>query len=86
MSKLQDCADVIIGRIKYNSCEDCIKIECELSRLFEVMLIFLDYEDMIDILKNRVIPNLSKTKEKVYHDFFKNQINYWNECLEFNED
>lgn len=81
MSKIQDCADQIIRIMTYSDKSDIIKIECKLDEVFEAMLIFLDYEDMIDIMKNRVIGSLSTKIHKIFFDYITNKINYWNECV-----
>lgn len=81
MSKIQDCADQIIRIMTYSDKSDIIKIESKLNEVFEAMLIFLDCEDMIDIMKNRVIGSLSTKTHKIFFDYITNKINYWNECV-----
>lgn len=62
MSKIKDCADLIIEIMTYSSNDDTIRVESKLNSVIESMLIFLDYDDLIEILDNRVRPNLLPTK------------------------
>lgn len=81
MSKIQDCADLIIKIMTYSSNDDTIRVESKLNSVIESMLIFLDYDDLIDILDNRVRPNLLPKKLIIWSEYINNQITYFKECL-----
>ena len=74
MSKIEDCADLIIEIMTYSSNDDTIRVESKLNSVIESMLIFLDYDDLIEILDNRVRPNLLPTKLIIWGDYINNKI------------
>ena len=74
MSKIQDCADLIIQIMTYSSNDDTIGVESKLNSVIESMLIFLDYDDLIDILDNHVRPNLLPTKLIIWGGYINNKI------------
>jgi hypothetical protein len=74
MSKIQDCSDLIIEIMTYSSNDDTIRVESKLNSVIESMLIFLDYDDLIEILDNRVRPRLLPTKLIIWGDYINNKI------------
>ena len=52
-----------------------IKIEATLQIMFTTMSIFLSNKDMIDMIKNKVIPKLSETAHKNYFGFISKCLN-----------
>lgn len=81
MSKIEDCADLIIEIITYSSNDDTIRVESKLNSVIESMLIFLDNEDLIEILDNRVRPRLLPNKLIIWSDYINNKISDLKECL-----
>ena len=81
MSKIEDCADLIIESMTYSPNDDTIRVESKLNSVIESMLIFLDYNDLIEILDNRVRPRLLPTKLIIWSDYINNKIIYLRECL-----
>jgi hypothetical protein len=82
MSKIKDCASLIVEIMTYSNKDEQIKNECKLNNVLEAMLIFLDYEDMIDILDKRVTPSLLPQTYKRWHSYIKETISCYNEHLE----
>lgn len=74
MSKIQNCANLIIEIMTHSSNDDTIRVESKLNSVIESMLIFLDYDDLIEILDNRVRPNLLPTKLIIWSDYINNKI------------
>lgn len=74
MSKIQDCADLIIEIMTYSPNDETIRVESKLNSVIESMLIFLDYDDLIEILDNRVRPHLLPTKLLIWGDYINNKI------------
>lgn len=74
----------------FGSAENYLWLERIMESNFETMLIFLDYDDMIDIVSNRVIPMLKRRPFKNdtrWFEFLNNKIKYWNDCINYpNED
>lgn len=81
MSKIKDCADLIIEIITYSSNDDTIRVESKLNSVIESMLIFLDHDDLIEILDNRVRPRLLPTKLIIWSDYINNKITDLRVCL-----
>lgn len=81
MSKYQDCADLIIEIMTYSSKDNQIANECKLDSVIESMLIFIDYDDLIDIFTKRVISQLLPKVNERWYDWYTNKLNYWKECL-----
>jgi hypothetical protein len=61
---------------------DIIKSESKLNSVIEALLIFLDYDDLIDILDNKVRPILLPSRLVIWNDYIKQKIVYFRECLE----
>ncbi len=74
MSKIEDCADLIIEIMTYSPNDETIRVESKLNSVIESMLIFLDYDDLIEILDNRVRPRLLPTKLIIWSDYINNKI------------
>lgn len=82
MSKLVDSANLIWEIMTYSDKDDFIKSESKLNSVIEALLIFLDYDDLIDILDNKVRPRLRPNKFQIWNGYINQQINYFRECLE----
>lgn len=82
MSKIQECADLIIGIMTYSSKDEQIRNESKLNSVIESMLIFLDVDDLCDILNERVVPHLLPTIYQRWHDYIMIKLRYWKECSE----
>lgn len=82
MSKLVDSATLIWEIMTYSDKDDIIKSESKLNSVIEALLIFLDYDDLIDILDNKVRPRLLPSRLVIWNDYIKQKINYFRECLE----
>lgn len=59
MGKIRDCADKITTVMK-NSSGDVITKETNMDNTLDTMLIFLDVEDLYEIVTEKVIPHLHK--------------------------
>ena len=82
MSKYQDCADLIIEIMTYSSKDNQIANECKLNSVVESMLIFIDYDDLIDIFTKRVISRLLPKVNERWYDWYTNKLEFWKQCLE----
>ena len=82
MSKLQDCADLIKDIMTYSDDKEGVRNETKVSAVLEAMEIFLDAEDMWDILKERVKPKLSKKKRGVWDDYINGMLRHYKYILE----
>lgn len=82
MSKLQDCADLVKDIMMYSDDKEIIKNEAKVTSVLEAMEIFLDEEDLIDILKKRVQPKLTKKKRAVWDDYLNGIIKHYQCILE----
>lgn len=82
MSKIQECADLIIGIMTYSSKDEQIRNESKLNSVIESMLIFLDVDDLRDILNERVVPHLLPTIHLRWYDYIKLKLKDWEECSE----
>lgn len=82
MSKYQDCADLIIEIMTYSSKDNQIANECKLNSVVESMLIFIDYDDLIDIFTKRVISRLLPKVNERWYDWYTNKLESWKQCLE----
>ena len=82
MSKLVDSADIILQIMTYSDNDNFIKTESKLDSVIEALLIFLDYDDLIDILDNKVRPRLLPNKLKIWNGYIRQKIVYFTECLE----
>lgn len=71
--QIDQCADIIVytmGEFPHS-----IKIEATLQIMLTTMSIFLSDKDMIDMIKNKVIPKLSDTVHTDYFGFISDQLN-----------
>jgi hypothetical protein len=82
MSKLGESANLICEIMTYGDKNDIIKSESKLNSVIEALLIFLDYDDLIDILDNKVRTMLLPSRLVIWHDYINQKINYFRECLE----
>lgn len=82
MSKLQECADLVKDIMMYSDDKEIEKNETKVTAVLEAMEIFLDEEDLIDILKKRVQPKLTKKKRAVWDDYLKGIIKHYQYILE----
>lgn len=73
MSKLNECSDIIWETMTYNS-SDVILAESKLDAIIETMLVFLDEEDLLDIIENRVVPRLLPKTNKIFYDYIRLKI------------
>jgi predicted histidine transporter YuiF (NhaC family) len=67
------CADVIVYTMEeylHNN-----KTEAMLQIMLSTMSIFLSDKDMIDMIKNKVIPKLSENAHKDYFEFISKYLN-----------
>lgn len=86
MSKFQDCAEQIIEMMAYSCRENQILNEISMDNVIETMLIFLDYDDVLDIIENRVMPRLLPKVKEIWFDYIKNKISFLRECNEDNDE
>jgi hypothetical protein len=82
MSKLVEAANLICEIMTYSDKNDIIKSESKLNSVIEALLIFLDYDDLIDILDNKVRTMLLPSRLVIWYDYINQKINYFRECLE----
>ena len=82
MSKIQDCANLIIEIMSYSDKNEQIKNESKVNSVLEAMLIFLDYEDMVNLLDERVIPCLLPKIYERWHSYLEETINTYNEYID----
>ena len=82
MSKLQDCAELITDIMKYSDDKESSINQTKVTSVLEAMEIFLDEEDMMDILKKRVQPKLSKKKRAVWDDYINGILRHYKYILE----
>lgn len=60
MSQFGDCAEKIYNIIANSSYDYRFHTENTLEEVFDTMLIFIDYYDMVEIVKKRVYPKVCK--------------------------
>ena len=82
MSKLGESANLICEIMTYCDKNDIIKSESKLNSVIEALLIFLDYDDLIDILDNKVRAMLLPSRLVIWYDYINQKISYFRECLE----
>lgn len=58
MSQFGDCAEKIYNIIANSSYDYRFHTENTLEEVFDTMLIFIDYYDMVEIVKKRVLPKV----------------------------
>ena len=78
MSKIKDCADLIISIMTYSDKNEQIKNEAKLNSVLEAMLIFLDYEDIVEIINEKVVPCLLPQIYARWHDYIENKLEDYN--------
>ena len=71
--QIDECADIIVYTME--EFPHSIKIEATLQIMLTTMSIFLSNKDMIDMIKNKVIPKLSDTVHTDYFGFISDQLN-----------
>lgn len=71
--QIDECADIIVYTME--EFPHSIKIEAILQIMLTTMLIFLSNKDIIDMIKNKVIPKLSDTVHTDYFGFISDQLN-----------
>ena len=71
--QIDQCVDLIVYTME-NYHHDK-KSEAILQVMFTTMSIFLSEKDIIDMIKNKVIPKLSETAHKDYFEFISNYLN-----------
>lgn len=71
--QIDQCADIIVYTME--DFPHSIKIESTLQIMLTTMSIFLSNKDMIDMIKNKVIPKLSDTVHTDYFGFISDQLN-----------
>jgi hypothetical protein len=86
MSKLGESANLIFEIMTYSDKDDIMKSESKLNSVIEALLIFLDYDDLIDILDNKVRPRLRPNRLAIWNGYINQKINYFRECLEYNNE
>lgn len=82
MSKLQDCAELITDIMRYSDDKESDRNETKVRFVLEAMEIFLDADDMVDILKKRVQPKLPKKKRAVWDDYINGMLRHYKYILE----
>ena len=71
--QIDECVNIIVSimeELPYN-----YKTEAILRVMFTTMSIFLSNKDMIDMIKNKVIPKLSENAHKDYFEFISTYLN-----------
>lgn len=71
--QIESCVDIIVYTMEYYLHSN--KSEGLLQIMFTTMSIFLSNKDMVDMIKNKVIPKLSETAHKDYFGFISNYLN-----------
>lgn len=66
MSKWNDCAEKIYDIIANSSYDYRYRAEDILENVFDTMLIFINYEDLVEIVKKRVYPKVWKLVHSPY--------------------
>lgn len=71
--QINDCVYTIVYTME--EFPHSIKIEATLQIILTTMSIFLSNKDMIDMIKNKVIPKLSENAHKDYFEFISKYLN-----------
>lgn len=71
--QIDDCVDIIVYTMEEYLHNDII--EALLQMMLTTMSIFLSNKDMIDMIKNKVIPKLSENAHKDYFEFISTYLN-----------
>lgn len=82
MSKLQDCAELVTDLMRYSDDKEGVRNEIKVTSVLQAMEIFLDVDDMVDILKKRVLPKLPKKKRAVWDDYINGMLRHYKYILE----
>ncbi len=78
--QIDECVDLIVYTMEDFPHND--KIEAVLQIMLTTMSIFLSNKDMIDMIKNKVIPKLSEKAHKDYFEFISQYKKLENEILQ----
>ena len=81
MSKIKDCANLIASIMTYSDKNEQIKNESKLDSVLEAMLIFLDYEDIVEIINEKVVPCLLPKVYERWHDYIENKLEDYNDFI-----
>lgn len=71
--QIDQCVDIIVYTMEDYSHSN--KTEAILQIMLATMSIFLSNKDMIDMMKNKVIPKLSENAHKDYFEFISKFLN-----------
>lgn len=71
--QIDQCVDIIVYTME--ECPHNNKTEVILQVIFTTMSIFLSDKDMIDMIKNKIIPKLSENAHKDYFEFISTYLN-----------
>ena len=71
--QIDSCVDIIMYTMENYQHDK--KTEAILQTMFTTMSIFLSDKDIIDMMKNKVIPKLSENAHKDYFEFISNYLN-----------
>ena len=71
--QIDSCVDIIMYTLENYQHDK--KTEAILQTMFTTMSIFLSDKDIIDMMKNKVIPKLSENAHKDYFEFISNYLN-----------
>ena len=71
--QIDQCVNIIVYTMEEFPHDN--KIEALLQVMFTTMSIFLSIKDMIDMIKNKVIPKLSENTHKDYFEFISTYLN-----------
>lgn len=72
-NQIDQCVDIIVYTMEYYLHSN--KSEGLLQIMLATMSIFLSNKDIIDMMKNKVIPKLSENAHKNYFEFISNYLN-----------
>lgn len=72
-NQIDQCVDIIVYTMEYYLHSN--KSEGLLQIMLATMSIFLSNKDIIDMMKNKVIPKLSENAHKDYFEFISNYLN-----------
>jgi hypothetical protein len=71
--QIDSCVDIIVYTMEEFHHDN--KIEALLQVMFTTMSIFLSDKDIINMIKNKVIPKLSENAHKDYFEFISKYLN-----------
>ena len=71
--QIDQCVDIIVYTMEEFSHDN--KTEAILQVMFTIMSIFLSDKDIIDMIKNKIIPKLSETANTDYFEFISKYLN-----------